>query len=166
MQHINLHVNCACKYEGVNNSNNCISDANATGAGNDLVSTGKKEWVNWKFSDTHSSWGGGGGGHIAFARLSSFFIYFYLLNLMRAISRRSSNLIIGHVFDFELIQPHSIFWPYGSAGHLDLINTLKPRQNGRRFADDTFLNENVRISIEISLKFVPKGPINNIPSLV
>ena len=50
------------------------------------------------------------------------------------------------------------------------INTLRPRQNGRRFADDTFkrifLNENVRISIKISLKFVPKGPINNIPALV
>ena len=29
-----------------------------------------------------------------------------------------------------------------------------------------FLNENVRISIMISLKFVPKGPINNIPALV
>ena len=45
------------------------------------------------------------------------------------------------------------------------INTLRPRQNGRRFADDTFkcifLNENVRISIKISLKFIPKGPINN-----
>ena len=50
------------------------------------------------------------------------------------------------------------------------INTLRPRQNGRRFTDDTFkrifLNENVRISIKISLKFVPKGPINNIPALV
>ena len=29
-----------------------------------------------------------------------------------------------------------------------------------------FLNENVRISIKISLKFVAKGPINNIPSFV
>ena len=51
-----------------------------------------------------------------------------------------------------------------------LINTLRPRPNGRRFADDTFkrifFNENVRISIKISLKFVPKGPINNIPALV
>ena len=39
------------------------------------------------------------------------------------------------------------------------INTLRPQQNGRRFANDTFirilLNENVRISIKISLKFVP-----------
>ena len=34
-----------------------------------------------------------------------------------------------------------------------LFNTLRPRQNGRRFADDTFkpifLNENIRISIKI-----------------
>ena len=50
------------------------------------------------------------------------------------------------------------------------VNSLRPRQNGRHFADDTFkrifLNENVRISIKISLKFVPKGPINNNPALV
>ena len=49
-------------------------------------------------------------------------------------------------------------------------NTLRTRQNGRCFADDifkcTFLNENVWIPIKISLKFVPKGPINNIPALV
>ena len=29
-----------------------------------------------------------------------------------------------------------------------------------------FLDENVRILIKISLKFVPKGPVNNIPALV
>ena len=50
------------------------------------------------------------------------------------------------------------------------LNTLRPRENGRRFADDTFkrifLNENVRISIKISLKFVPKGSITNNPTLV
>ena len=50
------------------------------------------------------------------------------------------------------------------------LNSLRPRQNGRHFADYTFkrifLNENIRISIKTSLKFVPKGPINNIPSLV
>ena len=36
---------------------------------------------------------------------------------------------------------------------------MRPRQNGRHFPDDffkgIFLNENVRISIKISLKFVP-----------
>ena len=51
-----------------------------------------------------------------------------------------------------------------------MVNTLRLRQNGRRFADDTFkrmfLNEDARISIKISLKFVPKGPINNNPALV
>ena len=50
------------------------------------------------------------------------------------------------------------------------FNTLRPRQNGRHFADNIFkcifLNENVWIIIEISLKFVPSGPINNIPALV
>ena len=50
------------------------------------------------------------------------------------------------------------------------VNTLRPRQNGRHFADDTFkrifLNENVRISIKISLKFVPNGPIDNNLALV
>ena len=44
------------------------------------------------------------------------------------------------------------------------------RQNGRRFADDVFtclfLNENVGISLEISLTFVPEVWINNTPSLV
>ena len=50
------------------------------------------------------------------------------------------------------------------------VNKLRPKQNGRQFADDTFkcisLNENVRISIKISLNVVPYGPINNILALV
>ena len=52
------------------------------------------------------------------------------------------------------------------SGHI----TLRPKQNGRHFPDDIlkwiFFNENAWISIEISLKFVPKGQINNIPALV
>ena len=51
-----------------------------------------------------------------------------------------------------------------------LFNTLRPRQNGRRFTDDTFkcifVNEYVWIPNKISLKFVPQGRINNILSLV
>ena len=50
------------------------------------------------------------------------------------------------------------------------LNTLRPRQNGRHFADDIFkrifVNENIIIPIRISLKFVPKGSINNSPALV
>ena len=58
-----------------------------------------------------------------------------------------------------------------SEDHIDaVIITLRPRQNGRHFPDDIFkcifLNENVWISINISLKFLPEGPINNIPALV
>ena len=49
-------------------------------------------------------------------------------------------------------------------------NILKPRQDGCRFPGDIFnwifLNENSWIFIKISLKFVPKGPINNIPAMV
>ena len=57
-----------------------------------------------------------------------------------------------------------------SQPHPPQLNTLRLRQNGRRFTDDTFKcifpNKNVRISIKISLKFVPKGPVNNNPASV
>ena len=51
-----------------------------------------------------------------------------------------------------------------------VFNTLRLRQNGCHFADNLFkgifLNENIWNSIKISLKFNPKGPIDNIPALV
>ena len=51
-----------------------------------------------------------------------------------------------------------------------IISTLRPRQNGRHFSADTFkcifVNENVPISIKISLKYVPKSSANNMPALV
>ena len=50
------------------------------------------------------------------------------------------------------------------------VNTLRPRQNDRHFAEDIFewifCNENVWILIKISWKIVPRGPTNNIPALV
>ena len=60
------------------------------------------------------------------------------------------------------------------------LTHLPHGQNGCHFVDNSFrciffngnifkcifLNENVRISIKISLKFVPKGPINNISALI
>ena len=62
----------------------------------------------------------------------------------------------------RLMSPYGITRPHW-------VNTWRPRQHGRHFADDTFkhtfLNENVRIPIKNSLKFVRKGPINNIPAL-
>ena len=53
---------------------------------------------------------------------------------------------------------------------LGLVNSLRPRQNGRHFADNIFKcifsNENVRISIQISRQFVPRGQIYSNPTLV
>ena len=50
------------------------------------------------------------------------------------------------------------------------VNTLRPRQNGSYFPDNIFkcilLNENVWISIKISLQFVHESPVKNIPALV
>ena len=47
------------------------------------------------------------------------------------------------------------------------LNTLRPRQNGRHFADDLFklilMNKDMWISIDTSLMFLPTGQINNIP---
>ena len=50
------------------------------------------------------------------------------------------------------------------------LNSLRPRQNGCHLADDSFicifLNEKIWISIKISLKFIFKGPIDNILALI
>ena len=50
------------------------------------------------------------------------------------------------------------------------VNTMRSRLNGRHIPDDIFkmifVNENVWISINISLKFVLRGPVNNISTLV
>ena len=71
-------------------------------------------------------------------------------------------------FIHRLDQPY--LFPTELLGVQVHLNTLRPRQNGRHFPDDVFkcifLNENIWISIKISLKFVPKGPIKNIPVLV
>ena len=70
---------------------------------------------------------------------------------------------------FRFIASDSDQWRFRT-GPSNVVNTLRPKWNGRHFADDTFkhifLNENVRISIKISLKFVPKGPFNNKSALV
>ena len=51
-----------------------------------------------------------------------------------------------------------------------ILNSLRSRLNRRHFADDIskciFLNENILIPIQIPMKIVSDGPINNIPALV
>ena len=95
-----------------------------------------------------------------------------------AYMRRSLDLRVGdvstiqHRLSLHICKKHQFrlikFVPCTST--VSTFNTLRPRQNGPLFTDDSskriFLNENTRISIKVSLKFVPKGPINNIPALV
>ena len=57
-----------------------------------------------------------------------------------------------------------------SCWHVPLWIVTKMEKNGRHFADDIFwcifVNEEFCILIQISLKFVPKGPIDNNPALL
>ena len=86
----------------------------------------------------------------------------------------------GNVVAMIVTALNAIMKPHGLKMYRDVLQymnvlytfiiTLTPRQNGCHFADAIFkcifLNENVWIVIKISLQFVPKGPINNIPALV
>ena len=70
---------------------------------------------------------------------------------------------------FEMPPNHLIHYQYYTKGGDYQVNTLRPIQDGRHFPDIfkcIFLKENVPISLKISLKFVPRCPINNIPALV
>ena len=58
---------------------------------------------------------------------------------------------------------HDAHIHYFGVKHFE-AETKWPPLSSRHF-ECIFLNKNVWISIEISLKFVPKGPINNIPAL-
>ena len=87
------------------------------------------------------------------------------------ISRIHASHLKKYPFFRKWVQAWTYAWTFAFRHLLaGCLNTLRPRQNGRHFADDTFerifVNENVWILIEISLKFFPKGPINNIPALV
>ena len=73
------------------------------------------------------------------------------------------------IISLDLLTGWLIYTVFGHFKY-NAVNSLRPRRNGRYNADDIFncifLKENVWIPTKISLKFVPKGPINNIPALV
>ena len=75
-----------------------------------------------------------------------------------------------HVTVMFLCNPSEDWAPHMKWVAVTWLNTLRMRQDGCHFPDNIlkriFLNENFKISIKTSLKFVPRGPINNIPSLV
>ena len=90
-----------------------------------------------------------------------------------------SNFLAGILHVITICDSLSETWPRHGAKTANSIsriqgcmgfNRMTPEQNGRCFADDIFkcifLNEKFCISVRISLKFVPKGQINNIPALV
>ena len=84
------------------------------------------------------------------ATLYRFVWFWFLLNV--EICHQEWNLAVSN-----------IYW-------LGVGSILRPRQNSRHYADDTFkgffLNENVRISIKIAPRFITKCLINNILALV
>ena len=74
----------------------------------------------------------------------------------------------GNPLQWILSPMSNIYW--SPMALLMFVNALKTRQNGHLFTDDIsnciFRDENVYISIKISLKLVLRCPINNIPALV
>ena len=102
--------------------------------------------------------------------LQRMFIFYFFVAKHRCPPITYGHVMYGHIICY-ILSTWSTSWGY----HAICLSpgapvTLRPRQNGRHFPDDIlkwiFLNENVWISINISLKFVPRGPINNIPTLV
>ena len=87
---------------------------------------------------------------------------FYCTTIQERGRSSQQNCSLKSSSTYELIESWSCLY--------EPFNTLRPRRNEQHFADDIFkrifFNENVWISIKISLKFVPKGSINNIPALV
>ena len=78
--------------------------------------------------------------------------------------------MIWQLFSYAIILDSSNQYLNLPHHHFYILNTLRQRQHGRHFPDDIlkfiFLNENISISIKISLKFVLRGPINNMSALV
>ena len=58
----------------------------------------------------------------------------------------------------------------GMISNANIVNTSHLGQNGHHFADDIFIcifvKEKFCILIKVSLKFIPKGPIENNPAFV
>ena len=96
------------------------------------------------------------------------FLLYYSFTLLTNFSEESTyheHILSFWVFTLFCDEIRQVCWIL-----LGLLNTLRPRQNGRHFPDDIFkwifLNKSVWTSINISLKFVPRGANNSIPTLV
>ena len=87
------------------------------------------------------------------------------------------NISVNSVFDMNIFiicsydtHTHTNMSPNSTVHNQWCFNSSPRGQNGRHFAHDIFkrifVNEKYGILINISLKFVPKGPIDNNPALV
>ena len=84
------------------------------------------------------------------------------------------SLVIVYSYDTPICILHGCFIDIWSIARTctihHVVNSFSPGQNGRHFADDVFrcilVNEEFGILIKISLKFVPKCPIDNNTTLV
>ena len=83
----------------------------------------------------------------------------YFKNMYRERSPHSIEITSMHVLHLDMTN-----WRYDC--NSTVINSSPPGQNGRHLADEIFKWENFCISIRISLKFVPMGPIDNKWALV
>ena len=92
------------------------------------------------------------------------------VNELKIFDIRQNTLLWHYIYSILCEICSWICWALLCLGCIIVHNTLRPRQNGCHFLDDIFkcifLNENIYISIKISLKVVPQGPINNIPGLI
>ena len=88
---------------------------------------------------------------------------------MRHLVLATLDQVIGYVKAYHVFIPKLFLTSVLTYFQLDL-NILEPRKIRRHYANDIFkciyLNENVFISIKISLDFILNSQINNIPSLV
>ena len=109
-------------------------------------------------------------GQVSFYRYTCCDFYQYRQTGSVNATMRSFHPIVGVACDIALHRLKCGGLSFGVIEKGSFINSLRPRQNRRRFADDIFncfsVIENIWIPIKISLKFDPRGPINSIPALV
>ena len=91
-------------------------------------------------------------------------LYIFLLTSVYTVSLHMSTLVVeSHIATLLVNTTHAIFT-------CACFNSYPPGQNVRYFADDIlksiFLNEMICILIQISVKCVPEGPIDNKRALV
>ena len=87
-----------------------------------------------------------------------------ILQTVTVTSYQALCLLMAYQHKFK--HPYAVRWPIVAPIY---VKTLKQRQSGWHFANNIskyiFFNKDIWCQIEISLKVVPKGPINTKPAL-